>query len=840
MTLSDTKSQTVYLPPRSTYPDDAMLQDAEQLLEFDRVREMLAQEARFYMSREIVRASKPSSDPQEVARLQDETAEAVVLLSAKGDIGLAGMRDPRDPLRRAILGGMLNGSELLLLAGIFQSMWIARSTVMTIADNVPLLADIAFHIRDLRETRNNIVQSLSDVGDVLDTATPRLERLRERSRNAYRRSMRTMEQLASSENIRPYLQSNIVASRGERLVLEVKSSHREFVRGIVHDISSTGQTSFIEPFQVVDIVNQWRQTAYEARKEEERVLRKLSRSIAKHGEGAMASLQAAAKLDAIVARARLSSKMGGVRPNSSFNIDTKDLTLINARHPLIGDSAVPISIEIDAERRGLVITGPNTGGKTVALKTLGLVALMHQIGMHIPAMTGSNLPVFDGVYADIGDAQSIDRSVSTFSSHMERVIKIVQRATHHSMVLLDELGTGTDPEEGSAIARAVLDHLVRRNIWTCVTTHHRQVAEFAANHDQLLNASVELDSETMLPNYRLIMGLPGRSYAMQVAKRLGLEQSIIDQAETMLDPFRSQAQSLLETLQRERDQVREVQTRATQDRAQAQRIRSEAEEYLASAEQERHKAIEQVRDQLKQESQRVRRQLRRLMREAQRNRSWEEARQSTANIVRHMNSDEWVSSTASPIFAKQNEGASKSSVDRREDAIPKVAPTFSVGDVVCVESLGLTGEIIELDRENRAVVLSGNIRFQARPHMMTLVKPDVAEEKGDTSVSSADHRGSTLPSHHSTSVSRMSNISESVADIDVRGSRVYMIESVIPKFIDRAFMQGLTTVRIIHGEGSGALRQAVRDILVRETHVEAFRAAPPNNGGNGVTIATLE
>ena len=347
MTLSDTKTESDHSQPSSGDEADLMLREAETLLEFDRVRDMLASEARFYMSREIIRAMRPLRHPEDVTRLQDETAEAVMLLNGKGDIGLAGMRDPREPLRRAILGGVLNGSELLMLCGIFQSMWVARSTVMMIADEAPLLSDMAIQIRDLREVRTGIVEALSDSGDVLDSATPRLGQMRERSRSSYQRAMRIMERLASREDLKPVLQSNVIASRGDRLVLEVKSSHRGFVQGIIHDVSSSGQTAFIEPFAAVDAANEWREAAYEAEKEEERVLRKLSRSIAVHGEDAMASLQSAANLDAAVARGRLSLKIGGVRPNTSSNPASDEpigLALLEARHPLLGDHAVPITM----------------------------------------------------------------------------------------------------------------------------------------------------------------------------------------------------------------------------------------------------------------------------------------------------------------------------------------------------------------------------------------------------------------------------------------------------------------------------------------------------------------
>ena len=820
MTLSDTKTESDHSQPSSGDEADLMLREAETLLEFDRVRDMLASEARFYMSREIIGAMRPLRHPKDVTRLQDETAEAVMLLNGKGDIGLAGMRDPREPLRRAILGGVLNGSELLMLCGIFQSMWVARSTVMMIADEAPLLSDMAFQIRDLREVRTGIVEALSDSGDVLDSATPRLGQMRDRSRSSYQRAMRIMERLTSREDLKPVLQSNVIASRGDRLVLEVKSSHRGFVQGIIHDVSSSGQTAFIEPFAAVDAANEWRKAAYEAEKEEERVLRKLSRSIAVHGEDAMASLQSAANLDAAVARGRLSLKIGGVRPNTNSNLASDEpigLALLEARHPLLGDHAVPITMRLDYMRRGLVITGPNTGGKTIALKTLGLMALMHQSGLQIPAREASVLPVFEGVYADIGDAQSIDRSVSTFSSHMERVIRILAHASNRSLVLLDELGTGTDPEEGSALARAILDRLVKNGAWTCITTHHRPVSEFAAKHDHLANASVELDPETMLPNYRLIMGLPGQSYAMQVAQRLGLGQQIIDDAVTMLDPLRSQTESLLKSLQRERDQISDVQQQAAEDRADAERMRVEAAAHLQHAENERDKAIEEARDQLKHEAQRVRRQLRRLMREAERDKTWHEARQSAADVARSVGSKDWVGDLQPAT------SSDRSSLARHDES-----PKFSIGDTVKVESLGVTGQIVELDRDGRAVILSGSMRFQARPHMMTLVK------------AATNASASTQTSTHQSTPTRMTRVSDVAGDLDVRGSRVHMIESMIPQFIDRAFMQGLTSVRIIHGEGTGALRQAVRDVLSRESHVETFQPAPRNAGGNGVTIAMLE
>ncbi len=801
---------------------DPLLDEAERLLEFDRVRDMLAEQARFFISREIILDSHPLKNAADVDRLQEETSEAVLLLNKQGDIGLAGLKDARNPLRRAMLDGLLNGQELLLLRAIFESVRVARTVVERMGDATPHLGQMAEDIRDLRDVCDSIVESLTETGDVLDSATPRLGKLRAASRRAYQRAMRIMVSMASNTELKPFLQSSAIASRSERLVLEVKSSQRQFVPGIIHDVSGTGQTIFVEPFRVVDAANQWRESATQASREEERVLRKLTREVAIRGEDAMISLQAAGTLDAAVARGRLSLKMGGVRPNVQ-GIDPSSearqrISLIEARHPLLGDQAVPITIGIETARRGIVITGPNTGGKTVALKTVGLLSLMHQSGMHIPAREGSQLPVFDGVYADIGDAQSIDRSISTFSSHMERVIKIINHTTDESLVLLDELGTGTDPEEGSALARSILDYLVRRGSWVCITTHHRQVSEFAAMHDSLQNASVELDRDTMLPNYRLIMGIPGRSYAMNVAGRLGMPSSVLEHASGMLDPLRSQAEGLLKHLQRERKTLLEAQERAATQQADAEKMRRAAEAELENAERERETIVESAREQIRQEAQRVRRQLRRLMREAEGKQSWEENREKATDIVREVRDQSWMRN----IHRQHNAPVSTPSLVRAAGE----SNDFKVGDKVKVESLGLVGEIADVSDDGAATVMAGAMQFMARPHMMTLIRR--AGEK-------SDEAGSALPVMQV----EVSPTYEPAGDLDVRGSRVHMIESVVPQFIDRAFMQGLTSIRIIHGEGSGALREAVRDILSRDSHVETFQPAAMGEGGNGVTVALL-
>ena len=429
---------------------------ARELVEFPSIAEKLAGNTRFFLSSQLALATVPQTQLDDVERLQSETAEARLMLDTVGDIGLGGIADPRPLLRRAALGGMLTGAELVQIVSVVESIWLARSVVTSMKGRAPRLEDLANEIPDLRPVADRIKQSLSDTGDVVDDATPRLGPLRKKAARAYQRLLSLLERMTARPAIRAALQSSAIAARGDRLVLEVRAGLRNDVPGIVHDVSKTGATIFVEPFRAVEPCNTWRELAAEAQREEERVLIRLSKIIGGREQEATYALEAAADLDLIIARARLAASMNGVRAESLLAGDEVSIRLYGARHPLLGVDAVPVNVSIGPGYKGLVITGPNTGGKTVALKTIGLFALMHQCGMQVPALTGTALAVFDGVYADIGDAQSIERSVSTFSSHMGNVVHILGEAGPDSLVLLDELGTGTDPDEGSALARSIL------------------------------------------------------------------------------------------------------------------------------------------------------------------------------------------------------------------------------------------------------------------------------------------------------------------------------------------------------------------------------------------------
>jgi len=837
-------------PSDDLVPVDELQLEAEGLLEFDRVRADVAGLARMIMAQELVMSMHPARHPDDVARLQAETAEARALLESKGDVGLTGLVDILPALRRAMLGGVLDGVEIREVCAVYDSAWVAKSTVESMGANIPLLAEQAKLIHDLRDVTDRVEHALSPSGDVLDRATPRLGKLRQQVSIAYKRLVDQLERFTQQQATREALRSDVIASRNGRMVLEVKSSFKSSIPGVIHGVSGSGQTVFIEPTAAVNAGNSWHEALDAAQREEARVLRMLTAAIGRSGEEALVSIQAAASIDVAMARARYARATKSVAIMPFDATDGQRISLVDARHPLLGEEAVPITLRIDAENRGLVITGPNTGGKTVAMKTLGLFAMMYQSGMQLPCNEATVMPVFSGVYADIGDAQSIDRSVSTFSSHMQRVVNISRRVAQLSavgengssaLVLLDELGTGTDMDEGSALARAVLDDLVSRDAWVCVTTHHRTVADFAAGHPKLQNASVEVDSVTMLPNYNLIMGAPGRSYALHVAKRLGIADDVLERARGMIDPRREQAEEYIERVReealRERETLAKLQREATRQLAEAQRMLEQASADMALAERESVEMVEQAREQLLQEAQRVRQELRKAVRTTESGKTWREARRAVDAVARPIRSDTWLTQTKGA--ASDGEGADGTSradigeVNETTDnggsngsTSGKRRHVFQVGDTVRVSSMGITGTIQSCGEGGRATVKAGPMSFDTSIGLLELVEESEqagADESQGDQVEELGVDPVYMPS----------------ADLDVRGSRAHHIESMLRQFIDHAFVQGLSRVRIIHGRGTGALREVVREVLGRESQVSGWYTAPEDKGGDAATIATL-
>ena len=513
--------------PRWT-PDELRRRTLE-LLGFDRIRGALAAYTGMPVSRDMALALEPSYDADAVRQRQQETAEGVQLWEA-GAAELAQERDVRPLLERAARGGMLTGQELVAV-GEAMAVAQAAKALAQHQGRTPLLRAVTRGIPDLRELRRTLERKLTPSGELADDATPYLRQLRHESRVAYRRATEALDRFLASAPPE-VLQERLVTVRSDRLVVPVKAEFQRRVRGIVHDISDSGATLFLEPLETVPLTNSWRERTAAEGEEVERTLRQLSAAVARRSAEISLALELSGRVDLALAKARYAAALRG----SPVELAEGELRLVEARHPLLPGTAVPVSLHLAPPVRGLVITGPNTGGKTVALKALGLAVLMHQAGLRPPVAETTRLPLVDGVYADIGDQQSVESSLSTFSSHITAIAAILRAATDRSLVLLDELGTSTDPEEGSALARAILVRLAERGVRTVVTTHHRAAAVLAEEHAALENASVELDAASLQPTYRLTMGIPGRSYAMAVAERLGLDAQVVSGALELRGP----------------------------------------------------------------------------------------------------------------------------------------------------------------------------------------------------------------------------------------------------------------------------------------------------------------
>lgn len=806
-------------PPHQPEDDgrDALRAQAQETLEFHLIRERVAERALFFPARQLALSLAPSYDAREVAELQRETAEARAVMDEGGEVDMQSGADISDAVTRAALGGMLTGGDLLQVAAAIDVHRRAKSGILSVRQHAPLMADIAAGIPDLRDLSRRIRARIGPRGEVLDDATHTLRALRSQIRRAYGRVTGALNELMQSSQADSALQDKVISIRNDRLVVQVKAEMRSRIPGIVHDASNTGATLFVEPVATIEMGNEWRELALAEEREIRQVLRDLSDMVGDNAPDIRLANELTARLDFIMARARFSYALRGIGAASPQGGEgDMSARLINARHPLLGRNAVPVNVTIGPQWSVLVVTGPNTGGKTVAMKTVGLLALMNQSGLHIPADEGSALPVFDGVYADVGDRQSIEQSVSTFSSHIRNVIQILRAATPKSLALLDELGTSTDAEEGSALAKAILEHLANNRVSAIATTHHRGVAAFAETAPNMMNASVQLDPDSLQPTYHLTLGIPGRSYAMAIAASLGLPSPIMDSAQALLEPQYLRFEDWLSELQRERAQLQAAQRDAEQSRADADALRARLGEQIDYLIAHRQDILDAARRSALSQFDEAQRRLKR----AEAALSWNAGAPSAAP-----------SPTSREDIARLRRELAQQRAQAAAASAPLPAPaqerrrTLAPGDAVFVRGMNISGTLVSLPQDGGdAEVGIGNVRIQVQPSRLAL----------------ADQPADSQPERPQPAVSIDIGPMLDTGELDIRGMRADESLAQLEQFLDKAARDGFRSVRIIHGRGKGILRNVVREHLARHPLARSFEPEARERGGDGATLVQLD
>jgi DNA mismatch repair protein MutS2 len=783
-------------------------------LEFAAVVEQIAELTAFGPSRELASATLPVANAAHVALLQDQTDEATRLIYEQARVGIGGARDIREALGRARRGGRLTALELLDVAETARA---AGLFAERLADwEGPQLAAVRDALDAAPDLRQRIGRSVDESGEVLDTASAELAAIRKRLRTAQDRVRERLNAMLHSADLAGVIGEPIVTVRAGRYVIPVRAEAKGRVKGIVHDQSASGATLFIEPMGVVELNNTWTQATLDAAREEERILDELSRAVEARGESLLASLQALARADLWLARARLGMQQDGVRPAVADDA----LELLSARHPLLGSAAVPIDLRL-GERfgyRALVVTGPNTGGKTVSLKTIGLLALMHQAGLRVPAAEGARLPVFARVMADIGDEQSIAQSLSTFSSHLRNVVRFMAAAGPGTLVLLDEIGAGTDPTEGSALAMAVVDALLAAGATLAATTHYAELKTFAEEHPLVSNASVAFDVKTLRPTYRLEIGLPGKSQAFAIAQRLGLPEPILADARSRLAAEHLTMEAALAAISRAQEareselaEAEAARSAATQERDLArtgvERARREAAAILGDA----RRAADELLARAEREVAEVRRELTR-QRNVQGGRRAAERGAGTAAL------DQLATRTAA---ARQATQRAAPALDEETTATEQPR----VGLYGRSRTLGSAGRIVEVSGRTGRVTLETDEARVVVPadDVEVIPEPVSGPAPGDLEAEELRRRAA----------------SRIAPRLDLRGERVEAALERLAAYLDEALLAGLDQAVIIHGAGTGALRRAIREYLADHPRVRTTRSGRRDEGGDGATVAEL-
>lgn len=778
-----------------------------KVLEFNKVKEQLLEHVSSSLGKRKAENLMPSVNYDEVVRWQEETDEAVKVLRIKGNVPLGGIFDIRPHVKRSVIGGMLSPQEITQVASTIHASRQMKRFIEEFEDeegNLPILLNYTGKIIVLADLEMAIRNAIDENGEVLDSASDTLRSLRNQLRTKESRVRERLESMIRSSNAQKMLSDAIITIRNDRFVIPVKQEYKGHYGGIIHDQSSSGQTLFIEPQSIVQLNNELQEIRVKEQQEVERILIELSGKVAEQSDELVTIVDVLTEIDFMFAKARYSKRINASKPK--VNQDGR-IALFKARHPLIpADVVVANDVTLGNEYSTIVITGPNTGGKTVTLKTVGLCTLMAQAGLQIPALDGSETAVFGAVYADIGDEQSIEQSLSTFSSHMVNIVEILDKVDYNSLVLFDELGAGTDPQEGAALAISILDEVYKRGARVIATTHYPELKAYGYNREGVINASVEFDIETLSPTYKLLIGVPGRSNAFEISKRLGLNESVIATARTYISADSNQVDSMIASLEESKRQAEREQEEANDFLKSAEKLHKDLQkqmiEFYEQKDELHEKSAEKaaiIIEKAKEEAEEIIRDLRKMRME------------KAAEIKEH-----------EIIEAKR----------RLEEATPKIKKTkkvtqgrekhhFKQGDEVKVISFGQKGHLIEKVSDNEWQVQMGILKMKVAEKDLEFMKsPKPVETRPMATVKGKDFHVS--------------------LELDLRGERFENALLRVEKYIDDALLAAYPRVSIIHGKGTGVLRQGVQEYLRNHRAVKKIRFGEAGEGGSGVTVVEFK
>ncbi len=776
-------------------------------LEYDKILAMLKERASCCISRELVDTMEPSGDFDTVERELKLTAEAETLFYKTGRSPVDDFPDMRHCLERMHAALFLSTGELLGIASCLKAARIAKDILANEVGEESYLYNLAGLLITHRSAEEEINRCIINEDEIFDGASPALARIRRAMRLANEKVREKLNSMIRSTAYQKYLQEPIITIRNGRFVIPVKQEYRQQVPGLIHDQSSSGATLFIEPSAVVELGNEYKKLLAEEADEIERILTELTAMLAPYADEIREDLNIMGQIDLVFAKAKLSRELNAVMPRLNRN---NYVRIVRGRHPLIpADRVVPIDIWIGKDYRSLIITGPNTGGKTVTLKIVGLFALMVQSGIFVPANEGSEFPVFEHIYADIGDEQSIEQSLSTFSSHMKNIVGILDKADENSLVLLDELGAGTDPIEGAALAMSILEELNDRHCICVSTTHYSEIKAFAMTHEGMENASMEFDIDRLCPTYRLYIGIPGKSNAFEISSRLGLPSSIIDKAKSFLKGEDVRFEDIISSAQSQRRIAEEERKMAEEARAELEKLRADAERERKKLDEDRNRLQAKAKEDAKRIVADTKREMEKLIVEI---RSIKDIDRSAA--------DRAIQSARDTLRATETAVNEKEAIKKEDNTKPP--KTVRAGDTVNIVTLDQKATVLSApDSKGEVMVQAGVMKLNIKLKDIRLIeeKKAAAPTSGKVGLGAGKQVG---------------------LELDVRGMLVDEANIIVDRYLDDAYNAGLSEVNIIHGKGTGALRAGVQAFLKRHPLVKGYRMGSYGEGDAGVTVVTLK